>query len=113
MKIMNLTGQEVTLIHPDTKDVVVLPRTSHKATARIGVIHLSDIRLDGAYVLETENYYTNVKDLPEPETGTIYIVLPEVLKAEPMRKDLRIVNEPLYDENHHLIGYQSLTRFPK
>lgn len=112
MEIINLTGEDVSLIHPETNHVGTLKRSTLVATAKKGVIHLNNIKVGDGFILESENYYVEAKGLPSPENGILYLVRPEVFKAEPLRKDLRVVNEPVLGQNNKIIGYKSITRYP-
>lgn len=105
MKIINLTPHAITLVDPQTKEVIqtwpkgeIVPRLKTE-TKQIGMVN-SRIPL-------TQTTFGQCEGLPEAKVGTLLIVSMLVRGAFPDRVDLISPNGLVRDEEGRIIGCSS------
>lgn len=102
---MNLTPHAINFVSQDG-DILKTVEPSG-SVARVSVKTETIGEADGIPV--TSSVYGEIKNLPEPEEGTIYIVS-SLVAGRTKRKDVFIPNEPVRDEKGRIIGCRSLGR---
>ena len=102
---INLTPHEVKVLDQNGQ-IQTIPASGE--VARISTSFEVDDVVNGVAIGHTK--YSGVTGLPDPVTGTIYIVSLILLKALPDRTDLVAPNELVRDEKGLVLYAKSLTR---
>jgi len=102
---VNLTPHEVKILNQNG-EIQSIPASGQ--IARISTSFEVDNVVNGVAIGHTT--YSGVTGLPDPVTGTIYIVSLILLKALPDREDLVSPNELVRDENGLVLYAKSFTR---
>lgn len=113
MELINLTGEDITLVGSFKKKIVYLLRivgTSDVATAQKEVTDIGKSKINNIWVRDKEVYFSEVNGLPKPKSGRLYLVHKNVLQAAKNRRDLRIPSEPIFNDAGEILGYQSIAR---
>ena len=106
-KIINLTPHAITFVDPDTSAPILVVEPSglvarvSTRTERVGTV---------AGIPLTQTVFGEVKDLPNPEEGVVYIVSSLVAQRFKDRDDVFIPNESVRDDKGRIIGCKSLGR---
>lgn len=102
MNIINLTPHAIIFVGENGNITIPASGAIARVTARTVVVG----EIDGIPVTSTE--FGEVEGLPEPVSGTVYIVSSLVASRVPTREDVFIPNESVRDENGRIIGCRSL-----
>ena len=123
MTIINLTPHEIKIVWENTRDMedgqlyiqkpeLVLPASDKPARVTQDVVCTGYIsRLNYLPIYSYE--FGEVVNLPEPESGTIYIVskmVAEAVAANTNRDDVFIVAETIRDASGRIIGCKGISR---
>ena len=100
---INLTPHEVTLVDDAGSPLLVI--VPEEISARCAVKREIAFTVDGIAV--NRNVFGEVVGLPEPVTGTYYIVSRIVAEAAKERDDLLIPDETVRDNSGQIIGCKS------
>lgn len=105
VEIVNLTPHAITLVGCGLNgaDLVILP-SGIVARASAKTVRCGDLGI----IPVTTTEYGEVKNLPDPEEGTIYIVSSLVAQRCRNRDDVFIPNESVRDSEGRIIGCKSL-----
>ncbi len=104
MRIVNLTPHAVTFATRDGSRTIEASGDVARCTTRTAVVG----EVDGILVTRTE--FGDVRGLPGPQEGTIYVVSSLVAQRVPERADVFVPNEAVRDEHGRIVGCKSLGR---
>lgn len=124
MSIVNLTPHAITFVSDNGNVVLVVPPSGQVARVTAstvvagyatesvsGSVTLLEESLDGDLCIPvTETVYGDVEGLPDPESGTIYVVSSLVAQRCKGREDVFIPNESVRDSEGRIVGCKSLGR---
>lgn len=108
MKLVNLTNHDVTVLFDDGGSAVIPPSGIVARCEEITEI-VGHLMVDGHQVPVIKKRFGEVKDLPEPETDTLYIVSALTAQAAVNRQDL-IVPDSMVKDGNRLIGCRAFAR---
>lgn len=110
MKITNLTPHAITFISGENNmQKFIIEPSGVIARVAAHTESIGAITTDNGFVIPlTTTVFGEVKNLPSPEEGTIYVVSSLVAGRVPNRKDVFIPNESIRDDNGRIIGCLSL-----
>lgn len=121
-QLVNLTGHEITFlndeafIHPDIPPTVKVSIPPSGTLARVGnrTRIVDKIVYNGREICITSTRYGNVKGLPEPSPGVLYIVSKVVAEAVyPDRDDVLIMSGLYRDSSKRVVGCRNLAKLYK
>lgn len=102
MRLVNLTCSPVRLVSNGVVNTIpVSGRADVEIDTKISIL-CSGVRI-------VEKKFGAVTGLPKFDINNMYIVKEDVALAS-KRNDLLVVDEPIFGENHEIIGFKSLKR---
>jgi len=113
MKIVNLTPHDIVLMNEYDRVQVTLP-SAGVARAKVDIIPVGTLVLDGEFIPLVESHYGEPVDLPEPAEDVAYIV--SLVTAQAAREhgrttdDLLLVQKLVRDGDGQVIGARALSR---
>jgi len=105
VEVVNLTPHPVVIYLPDNTQIEIKPEG---LVPRVDATDVEVRRIGGVPILEKE--FGEVKDLPEPCEGVIFIVSSLVAQACRQRRDLVVPAHPVRDGEGRIIGCRGLAR---
>ena len=119
MKLVNLTPHRITIVAPanwpllgsNTDPIVVEPSGTVARCAEEREIVATLPTGTGSFDIPVYRaHFGAVQNLPEPQTGTVYIVSMRLAQAAPERQDVFFPGEAVRDGDGNIIGCIGLSR---
>lgn len=102
--IINLTPHTINIVHDNEITVVEPELKTARVSSKLEVVGYIN---NGIPLYDT--VYGDVIDLPEPQTGVVYVVSRIVKNCVPHRKDVLVPGNPLRDDTGNVIGCNGLS----
>lgn len=109
MHIINLTPHAINFVGEDGKVFLSVP-SSGVARAAATRSKVGEIQANGGIIPINTTTFEEVRDLPEPQPDTIYVVSALTAQAAPERSDLYITDDAVRDDAGRIIGCRALAR---
>lgn len=107
-KLVNLTRHPLTVMVPGA--VVVVPSSGIEAEAFCALDPDEAVFYQGVEIPISVRRYRGVRNLPEPRSGTIFIVPRMVVEAVPSRTDLVSPGRLIRDAHGNVVACSGLER---
>lgn len=111
MRLVNLTPHPIVICDRDGAPQVTLPACPTPARCSTERVLVGTAEMEGLTVPLTKVRYGAVENLPEPESGTLYIVSAIAAAAAKSmgRTDVAIVDDTVRDAAGRIIGAKALS----
>ena len=107
-KLVNLTGHDIVIKDKAMPKPIVIP-SSGKLRARYTTLIMGEVETLHGKIGITKNHYYRMRNMPDPQPGTYFIVSRLVAELYPERDDLLITNG-LIKDNGKTIACRSLAK---
>ena len=111
--LVNLTPHDITIQMADLNESFTIAPSGVVARCKTEYNTVAQVVAGGDVFNIRERYFNEPQDLPDPKSGTLYIVSRIVAEAcGGVRDDLLMVDGTIRDENGRIIGCEAFARWP-